>query len=93
MRALSDAVPDHSTICRFHNLLIEQALLAKLFAELGRHDTVPADALIRGDERAVLADAAYYTHAREAASSAIVVSQRLRARCPSPAWPSTCAAG
>ena len=56
------------------------------------NDTVPGDDLIRGDERAVLADAAYHTHAREAASSAIVVSQRLRARCSSPARPSTCVA-
>lgn len=30
------------------------------------NDTVPADALIRGDERAVWADAAYDTHARRA---------------------------
>jgi len=29
------------------------------------NDTTPADALIRGDEKAVLADAAYHTHARE----------------------------
>ena len=29
------------------------------------NDTVPADELIRGDERAVLGDAAYHTHARE----------------------------
>ena len=29
------------------------------------NDTTPADALIRGDERSVLADAAYHTHARE----------------------------
>ncbi len=31
------------------------------------NDTVPADRLIRGDEKAVWADAAYHTHAREAA--------------------------
>ena len=30
------------------------------------NDTVPADALIRGDERAVWADAAYDTHSRRA---------------------------
>lgn len=34
--ALTDAVPDHSTICRFRNLLVERALLEKLFAELDR---------------------------------------------------------
>src|SRR5438128_11077106 len=33
---LTDAVPDHSTICRFRNLLIERSLLEKLFAELDR---------------------------------------------------------
>ena len=34
------------------------------------NDTVPADRLIRGDERVVWADAAYHTHAREAALKA-----------------------
>ena len=34
------------------------------------NDTTPADALIRGDEKAVLADAAYHTHARQAALKA-----------------------
>src|ERR1700740_2176143 len=34
--ALTDRVPDHSTICRFRNLLVEQGLLDKLFAELDR---------------------------------------------------------
>ena len=34
--ALTDGVPDHSTICRFRNLLIERGLLEKLFAELDR---------------------------------------------------------
>jgi IS5 family transposase len=33
---LTDAVPDHSTICRFRNLLVERALLERLFAELDR---------------------------------------------------------
>ena len=153
--ALSDAVPDHTTICRFRNLLVEQAMLEKLFAELDRqldkaglilrrgtmldatviettakprppgeitsdpeaqytsrpgkgsklgykahvgvdqgsglirsvlttpanvNDTVPADALIRGDERAVLADAAYHTHAREAALKARGIKPRLMRR-------------
>lgn len=154
--ALVDAVPDHSTICRFRNLLIEQELLEKLFAELdqqldkaglilrrgtmldatviessaarpgdrrvssdpdarftrraGRqgssfgykahvgvdegsgliravvttpanvNDTVPADGLVRGDEQAVLADAAYHTHAREAALKARGIKPRLMRR-------------
>lgn len=141
--SLEDAVPDHSTICRFRNALVAAGLMEKLFAELDRQleaagvilkrgtmldatviatgasgrppkdgaahdpeagfakrqgkagvtfgykahvgvdegsglirsvittaanvpDTVPADGLIRGDEREVLADAAYHTHARAA---------------------------
>lgn len=155
--ALTDAVPDHSTICRFRNLLVEQGLLEKLFAELDKqldraglilrrgtmldatvietsaarpdgedrpssdpdarftrrqgrsgssfgykahvavdegsglircvlttpanvNDTVVADALIQGDERAVLADAAYHTHAREAALKARGIKPRLMRR-------------
>ena len=152
--SLTDAVPDHSTICRFRNLLIERALLEKLFAELDRqldkaglilrrgtmldatvietsaarprdgrepsdpdaryvyradrsrygykahvgvdegsgliravvttaanvNDTVPADALIRGDERSVIADGAYHTHAREAALKARGIKPRLMRR-------------
>lgn len=34
--ALTDEVPDHTTICRFRNLLVERGLLEKLFAELDR---------------------------------------------------------
>src|SRR3954469_7668771 len=34
--ALTDPVPDHSTICRFRNLLVEGAVLDRLFAELDR---------------------------------------------------------
>jgi transposase, IS5 family len=34
--SLEDEVPDHTTLCRFRNLLIERALLEKLFAELDR---------------------------------------------------------
>jgi IS5 family transposase len=34
--ALTDAVPDHSTICRFRNLLVERAMLEKLFGELDK---------------------------------------------------------
>jgi IS5 family transposase len=155
--ALTDAVPDHSTICRFRNLLIAQGLLETLFAELDRqldraglilrrgtmldatvieaaaarppmgetsssdpdarftrrqgkagstfgykahvgvdegsglirsvlttpanvNDTVPADALIRGDEKSVLADGAYHTHAREAALKARGIKPRLMRR-------------
>jgi IS5 family transposase len=44
------------------------------------NDTTPADALIRGDERAVWADAAYHTHAREAALKARGVKPRLARR-------------
>ncbi|WP_276118622.1 IS5 family transposase [Pararhizobium qamdonense] len=34
--ALDETVPDHSTLCRFRNLLVSQALLDTLFAELDR---------------------------------------------------------
>lgn len=154
--SLTDAVPDHSTICRFRNLLIERGLLEKLFAELDRqldnaglilrrgtmldatviessaakpgdrqvssdpdarftrragrqgssfgykahvgvdqgsglirrvlttpanvNDTVPAEALICGDEQAVLADAAYHTHARAAGLKARGIKARLMRR-------------
>jgi len=157
--ALTDDVPDHTTICRFRNLLIERGLLEKLFAELDKqlekagvilkrgtmldatvietsaarpggededrpssdpdarftrregrsgssfgykahvgvdegsglirsvlttpanvNDTVPADLLIRGDEQAVLADAAYHTHPREAALKARGIKPRLMRR-------------
>jgi IS5 family transposase len=44
------------------------------------NDTVPADGLIRGDEKAVWADAAYHTHAREAALKARGVKARLARR-------------
>lgn len=44
------------------------------------NDTVPADGLIRGDERSVWADAAYHTHAREAALKARGVKARLARR-------------
>jgi IS5 family transposase len=154
--SLEDAVPDHTTLCRFRNRLIAERRLEQLFAELdhqleaaglmlktgtmldatlieaaaGRrkpgeptadpdaayarrsgkpgstygykahvgvdegsglirsvlttpanvNDTTPADALIRGDERAVLADAAYHTHARERALKAKGVKARLMRR-------------
>jgi IS5 family transposase len=154
---LEDAVPDHTTLCRFRLKLIEAGLLEKLFAELDRqldaaglilrrgtmldatlietgaasrprgetpavdpdarltsrkgkpgttygykahvgvdegsglirsvittpanvNDTVPADRLILGDEKVVWADAAYHTHAREAALKARGVKARLARR-------------
>lgn len=44
------------------------------------NDTTPADQLIRGDEAVVWADAAYHTHAREAALKARGVKPRLTRR-------------
>jgi IS5 family transposase len=44
------------------------------------NDTTPADLLIRGDEQAVWADAAYHTHAREAALKARGIKARLMRR-------------
>jgi IS5 family transposase len=44
------------------------------------NDTVPADQLILGDERAVWGDAAYHTHARAAALKARGVKPRLARR-------------
>lgn len=44
------------------------------------NDTTPADQLIRGDEKAVWADAAYHTHARQAALKARGVKPRLARR-------------
>jgi len=155
--SLEDEVPDHTTLCRFRNLLIEQALLERLFGELDRqldkagvilkrgtmldatlietgaaspprgeaapvdpdaafsrrsgkpgftygykahvgvdegsgiirsvittpaniNDTTPADDLIRGDEKVIWGDAAYHTHAREAALKARGVKPRLMRR-------------
>ena len=154
--ALEDDVPDHTTLCRFRNQLVEHALLPRLFAEMDRqleaaglvlkrgtlldatlieaaaarrrfgqpsadpdaayarrsgkpgstygykahvgvdegsglirslvttpanvNDTTPADALVRGDEQAVLADAAYHTHARERALKARGIKPRLMRR-------------
>lgn len=158
--SLEDAVPDHTTLCRFRNRLVSQRLLERLFDELDRqlesaglvlkqgamldatlieaatprprggqealaqardpdaafakrqgkpgstygykahvnvdqgsglvravlttpanvNDTVPADALIRGDEAAVYADKAYDTHARRARLKQAGVKQRLMRR-------------
>lgn len=44
------------------------------------NDTVPADALVRGDERVVWGDAAYHTHARQAALQARGIKPRLARR-------------
>ena len=44
------------------------------------NDTTPADGLIRGDERLVWGDAAYHTHARQAALKARGVKPRLMRR-------------
>jgi transposase, IS5 family len=155
--SLEDETPDHTTLCRFRNQLIEEERLEKLFAELDRqlnkagvilkrgtmldatlietaaatpptdgqasadpdarfakrqdkggwsfgykahvgvdegsgivrsvittpanvNDTTPADDLIVGDEKAVWADAAYHTHARERALKARGVKARLMRR-------------
>jgi transposase, IS5 family len=156
---LEEAVPDHSTLCRFRNLLVEAKLFEKLFLELDRqldaagmilrrgtmldatviesmasrppfgddaakpvdpdaaftrrqgksgssygykahvgvdqhsgiirkvittpanvNDTTPADRLICGDERAVLADAAYHTHERASALKKRGIKPRLMRR-------------
>jgi IS5 family transposase len=44
------------------------------------NDTTPADRLIRGDERAVLADSAYHTHARQASLAVRGIKPRLMRR-------------
>jgi IS5 family transposase len=44
------------------------------------NDTTPADALIRGDEKSVLADGAYHTHSREAALRSRGIKPRLMRR-------------
>jgi len=44
------------------------------------NDTVPADDLIRGDEKAVWADSAYHTHSRQAALKARGIKPRLARR-------------
>jgi transposase, IS5 family len=156
---LEQAVPDHSTLCRFRNVLVEAKLLDRLFAELDKqldaaglilrrgtmldatvietaaarppfhkseaapvdpdagfvrfagkrgsrygykahmgvdqgsglirkvittpanvNDTTPADLLICGDERAVLADQAYHTRARQADLKAKGIKCRLMRR-------------
>lgn len=154
--SLEDAVPDHTTLCRFRNALIAQRLLERLFGELDRqleaaglvlkagvlldatlieaaagrrrpgeaspdpdaayvkrqdkpgasfgykahvgvdqgsgliralvttpanvNDTVPADLLIRGDEKAVYADMAYDTKARRQRLHAAGVKARIMHR-------------
>jgi IS5 family transposase len=44
------------------------------------NDTTPADRLVRGDERVVWADAAYHTHARQAALKGSGIKPRLMRR-------------
>jgi IS5 family transposase len=44
--SLSEAVPDHTTLCRFRNLLIGKGLLGKLFAELD-HQLDKAGVILR----------------------------------------------
>lgn len=44
------------------------------------NDTTPADLLIRGDERVVMADAAYHTHARERSLKERGIKPRLMRR-------------
>jgi IS5 family transposase len=44
------------------------------------NDTTPADQLVRGDERSVWGDAAYHTHARQAALKARGIKARLMRR-------------
>lgn len=44
------------------------------------NDTVPADALIRGDEKSVWADSAYHTHRRQAALKARGIKPRMQRR-------------
>jgi IS5 family transposase len=44
------------------------------------NDTVPADRLVRGDERVVWGDAAYHTHRRQAALQARGIKPRLARR-------------
>ena len=157
--SLEEHVPDHTTLCRFRNRLIEAGVLEKLFGELDKqldtaglilrrgtmldatiiettaarppfgspdakpsdpdagftrrqgksgssygykahvgvdegtglirkvvttsasiNDTVPADLLICGDERAVMADAAYHTHARARDLKAKGIKARLMRR-------------
>ena len=46
--SLEDEVPDHTTICRFRNRLIEAGVLAKLFAELDRQLEAAGVILRRG---------------------------------------------
>lgn len=153
---LEDAVPDHTVLNRFRNVLVSEGLMERLFGELDRqlekagvilrrgtmldatvidavslpprdehpsadpdagfakrqgkagsrfgykahmgvdegsglirsvqttpanvNDTTPADALIRGDEPVVWADAAYHTHARERRLQANGVKARLMRR-------------
>ncbi|TXR46923.1 transposase [Phyllobacterium endophyticum] len=47
---LNETVPDHTTLCRFRNRLIEAGVLDKLFLELDRQlDAAGADPAARHD--------------------------------------------
>jgi len=59
-----------------HSGLIRRALVTGAAVA----DTTPADALVCGDEAAVFADAAYHTHAREAALRARNIQPHLMRR-------------
>jgi IS5 family transposase len=59
----------------------ESGLIRKVITTSANiNDTVPADLLICGDERAVMADAAYHTHAREHALKERGIKARLMRR-------------
>jgi IS5 family transposase len=91
--SLEDEVPDHTTLCRSGKPGSTHGYKAHVGVDQGSglirsilttpanvNDTLPADALIRGDEKAVLGDAAYHTHARQAALKAQGVKPRLMRR-------------
>jgi IS5 family transposase len=56
------------------------AIRRALFTPANVHDTIPADALVMGDEGAVYADKAYATHARRAALKARGIKDRIMHR-------------
>lgn len=59
----------------------ESGLIRKVITTSANiNDTVPADLLICGDERAIMADAAYHTHAREHALKERGIKARLMRR-------------
>lgn len=46
--SLEEAIPDHTTLCRFRNALVAEGLLAKLFSELDRQLETSGVVLKRG---------------------------------------------